>query len=270
MQYLYLIVALVLAACSATPARNAGSAAAPGAKPTAAAMTNSALLDRYHWVLAEATNRNGARIDALFARPEMPLQLDFAAGRIAVVNACNRIGGAYSADAGHLQVVHLASTMMACADPKLAELDGAIARRLEGKPALALSSAIDAPLLVLTIGNADRLAFVGQPTAETRYGDTGERMFLEVAAQTVPCNHPLIHDKQCLRVREVHYDGNGLKIGTPGEWQVLYQDIEGYTHEPGVRNVLRLKKFKIPNPPADAPAVAYVLDMVVESEIVKP
>jgi len=33
--------------------------------------------------------------------------------------------------------------------------------------------------------------------------------------------------------------------------------------------VLRLKRYRIANPPADAPSQAYVLDMVVESELVK-
>ena len=53
-----------------------------------------------------------------------------------------------------------------------------------------------------------------------------------------------------------------------GEWQFLYQDIEGYAHEPGMRNVLRLNRYTIANPPADGSSVAYVLDMVVESEMV--
>ncbi|MES1154129.1 MAG: DUF4377 domain-containing protein, partial [Rhodanobacter sp.] len=52
-------------------------------------------------------------------------------------------------------------------------------------------------------------------------------------------------------------------------WQPLQQDIEGYVHEPGVRNVLRVKRYPLQRPPADAPSSAYVLDMVVESEIVR-
>jgi hypothetical protein len=72
---------------------------------------------------------------------------------------------------------------------------------------------------------------------------------------------------QCLRVRERTYAENGT-LAAQGEWQPLYQDIEGYTHVPGTRNVLRVKKFAVKNPPADASSVAYVLDMVVESEIV--
>ena len=70
-------------------------------------------------------------------------------------------------------------------------------------------------------------------------------------------------------MRERHYDVNGLKVGEPGEWQLLYQDIAGYTHEDGVRNVLRVKRYVVKNPPADAPATALVLDMVVESERVE-
>ncbi|MBN9325065.1 MAG: DUF4377 domain-containing protein, partial [Delftia acidovorans] len=42
--------------------------------------------------------------------------------------------------------------------------------------------------------------------------------------------------------------------------------IEGYKHEPGIRNVLRIQRYKRQNVPADASAYAYVLDMVVESE----
>ena len=43
-----------------------------------------------------------------------------------------------------------------------------------------------------------------------RYGDSGERLFLEVAAQTKPCSHPLIPDMLCLQVRELKYDDKGL------------------------------------------------------------
>jgi hypothetical protein len=71
---------------------------------------------------------------------------------------------------------------------------------------------------------------------------------------------------QCLLVRERFFDEQGLAAGTPGQWQPLNQDIEGYTHTPGIRNVVRVKRFTIKNPPADGPSTAYVLDLVVESE----
>ena len=37
-----------------------------------------------------------------------------------------------------------------------------------------------------------------------------------------------------------------------------------------MRNVLRVKRYKIANPPADASNLAWVLDLVVESETVQP
>jgi hypothetical protein len=93
-------------------------------------------------------------------------------------------------------------------------------------------------------------------------------MFIEVAAQRVACSHPLIPNYQCLQVRRIEYDGQGLKTKV-GPWENWYGEIQGYTHQPGVRNVLRIQRYPVANPPADAPSHADVLDMTVESEIVR-
>lgn len=89
---------------------------------------------------------------------------------------------------------------------------------------------------------------------------------LEVAAQTAPCSHPLIPDQQCLQVRQLQYDDRGLKVGPPGAFADFHATIGGYAHQPGVRNVSRVDRYQIRNPPADAPSRAFVLDMVVESD----
>ena len=146
-------------------------------------------------------------------------------------------------------------------------LDGETGKRLEG----ALKAGMPDPAtLTLATASGDVLTFRGEPTAGTRYGDSGERLFLEVAAQTKPCSHPLIPDKQCLQVREITFDDNGLRSGEPGEWQNFYDQIEGFSHQPGTRNVLRVNRYTVANPPADGSSQAFVLDMVVESELVKP
>ena len=142
---------------------------------------------------------------------------------------------------------------------------GAVAARAPPAPRPGPAGAT--PRLQLLAANGDRLVFEGSPTPQTRHGSEGTTVFLEVAPQRVPCPHPLIRDMQCLQVRERVYAGDGT-LSSQGEWQPLYQEIEGYTHAPGTRNVLRLMRFTVKNPPADASAVAYVLDMVVESEIV--
>ncbi len=260
-----LLVSIALAACAGSAPEATSPAVGEPADADAAADDLAATLPRYHWRLQEAKAADGSRIEALFVRADRPLTLDFAGGRIGIGNACNRIGGRYALQNGALAVAELASTLMACADPKLMALDREAMSRLEGTLATALDGG-DPPRLTLTAASGDVLTFAGAPTAETRYGGPGETVFLEVAAQTRPCPHPLIPDKQCLQVRELRYDDRGLRAGAPGAFGHFYQDIEGYTHQPGIRHVLRVKRYPIANPPADAPSSAYVLDMVVESE----
>ncbi len=264
-----LALPLALAACAKAPAP--AEAPTPSAAPAAAATSaptasiDETALASQHWRLEQAVDAKGQRIEALFARADKPLQLDFRDGRVSVGNACNRMGGGYTIAGDRLQVARMAATLMACPDPKLMALDQAIGKRLEAPQTIALSGGAE-PRLTLTSADGDVLTFRGEATAETRYGGPGETVFLEVAAQAKPCNHPLIPNKQCLQVREIHYDERGIKTGTPGDWQPLYQDIEGFDHTAGIRNVVRVKRFTVKNPPADGSSIAYVLDMVVESE----
>lgn len=265
---LLLLPLALLAACSQTPAPagTGGDDVAPAATKAADQQTLAHLdaqrLQSQHWLLKQATAADGTRIDALLARDDKPVTLDFADGRLSVSNTCNRLGGGYTLENGTLKVGAMASTMMACTDKALMALDEAVSSRLQGE----LKTAQDADgTLTLTTAKGDVLVFAPEPTAETRFGGPGETVFLEVAAKTEKCSHPLIPDYQCLQVREVKFDDKGLKQGEPGKFENFYGTIEGYTHEDGVRNVVRVKRFAVKNPPADAPSQAYVLDMVVES-----
>lgn len=265
---LLLALPLALAGCP-RPAEQAAAPAAPASTPAPGtpappSIDAPALLPQYHWRLADANDAQGKRIDALFARADKPVQLDFRDGRLGISNTCNRMGGSYTLSDTRLTVGRLTSTLMACTDNALMALDQEVGKRLEGTLELTATQG-DAARLTLTTATGDTLVFTGEPTPETRYGGPGERVFLEVAAETRPCSHPLIPDKQCLQVRQIQYDDKGLKIGTPGEFQHFYDSIEGYTHEPGIRNVLRVDRYSVKNPPADASSKAYVLDMVVES-----
>jgi len=261
-----LSLAIALAACTpsnppAEPPPPVGTAAAPDT-PALDARTLAAS----HWQLADAVDAGGQRIDALFPAPDQPLQLDFADGRVSVSGGCNQMSGGYALSGDRFEVGALAQTKKFCGGGALMAADEAIGARLAGAGTLAAG---DDGSLVLTTAGGDRLTFAGAPTADAKYGGEGERVFLEVAAERVPCPHPMMPDYRCLHVREIAYDDKGIKLKT-GEWEYFYQDIDGYTHEPGVRNVLRLKRYKVANPPADGSSLAYVLDMVVESETVKP
>lgn len=264
------LAACTLAACNRTSPPES-MVVAPEAGTDAATAQAGTALTGFHWNLIAAHDADGQPLSALTPDPQRALRLDFADDRISVSGGCNRINGGYRIENDRLHVDALAQTRRAC-EPALMEADAAIAERLEATPELRRSEGL-LPSLSLRTSTGETLVFRGVETAQTRYGGEGKTVFLEVAASTRPCSHPLIPDKQfpdmqCLGVREVHYDDAGLKTGTPGDWQPLYQDIEGYTHTPGVRNVVRVKRYEVRDPPADAPSQAYVLDMVVESEVV--
>lgn len=263
---LLLLLPLALTACMSAP--ESTMLPATPVSTSDSVPTSNITLARYHWQLRDAVDGSNRRLDALFGKPA-PLQLDFSADRISVRNACNGIHGNYTIVEGRLVTTPLLQTMMACAESTLMQRETTIKAVLQARPTLILTAADNTPLLTLAADSGLSLTFAGKPTAESVYGGPGETTFLEVAPNTTPCHPPLTPDKSCLLVRERHYDAQGLYSGQPGPWQPLPQDIDGYVHQPGTRNVLRVKRYTPKHPPADASSTAYVLDMVVESEIVK-
>ncbi|MGH8086106.1 MAG: META domain-containing protein [Lysobacter sp.] len=268
---LALLLPLALVACAGGDRAPSSEPAAPMPPPasndSAGPGPGTRMLGGQKWRLVAATDAQGRRIDALFPADDRPLTLEFEDRRVGVSGGCNRIGGSYEVDAqGRLQVGRLVSTMMAC-DEALMQADKAIGALLS-QPLLPRIEETAPPRLKLEAADGGSSTWVGEATAETRFGGPGETVFLEVAPQRVACNHPLIPDYQCLQVREIRYGDNGVKQSPPGEWQPLYEGIEGFEFVAGERKVLRLKKFERDPAPADASSVVYVLDMVVESEIV--
>ncbi len=275
MKSLLFATLLMLALAGCTPGTEDAETAAPAESAEAAAAAappppDADALEAYYWRLSSAVDGQGQRIEALFVRPEQPVQLQFGQGRISISNTCNRMAGAYAIAGARLEIGQLMSTLMACSDDALTQLDHELGTRLAGSMAFAIDPADGTPQLTLTGSTGDVFGFTGEPTPETRFGGPGDLVFLEVAAQTQPCSHPLNPEQQCLQVREIGFDEQGLRTGTPGEFQHFYADIEGYRHEPGVRNVLRVLRFVRDPAPADASAHVYVLDLVVESEQIQP
>ncbi len=225
-------------------------------------------LERYRWTLESAADGHNRSIDMLSSHKDHPVVLSFSGTRLNIQGPCNRIIGTYQISATReLTVSGTASTMMAC-DSALMSADAL----LSGMLAKPLNIAIDngpSPQLRLLSASNDTLTFTGQATPEALYG-AGTLMFLEVSAQQIACEHPPANQTRCLQVRERHYDEQGLPVGTPGEWRPLYENIEGYTHKEGVRNVLRIKRFDRSPAFARGSSAVYVLDLIVESELVNP
>ena len=222
-------------------------------------------LESHRWTLTSATDSQGQRIDGLPASATRPVVLSFAEGRLNIEGGCNRSFGGYQIDGDNRLVVgRMASTLMAC-EPAAMKVDATMSQMLAAPAKIDLAPGAEPVLKLITAANAT-LSFKGQMTPEARYG-APTRVFLEVAAQTVACTRPTSGAGTCLQVRERRFDEKGLVVGTPGEWQPFYDTIEGYTHQPGVRNVLRLKRFER-GAAAGAPPFVFVLDLVVESEVV--
>nr|WP_300307372.1 META and DUF4377 domain-containing protein [Halomonas sp.] len=227
---------------------------------------DQATLEGYDWNLISAVNSAGQPVSAIQLGAETPLALSFSDEALSIRGGCNHQSGAYQYDQGSLSVSPLRATLMACS-AELMKRDAEVAKRMEDPLQASIVEDSDQPVLTLTTASGDELTFSGEPTPETLYGSEGKTVFLEVAAETVPCSHPGIPDYQCLKVRERQYDDSGIKMPTEGDWQLLYQPIQGYEHQDGQSTVLRTKQYEWKNPPQDVSSTVYVLDMVVEQQV---
>lgn len=267
-----------------TCALAAGLAACATAQPgTATAAADAQTLQAYHWQLREVRDAQGQPQSGWILPPASgtspahtarAVVLNFDREQLTVGRLCNALAAGYRLQDGGLHIGPVRGTLMACPDSAAMALEQEVGQRLPQASqwriaaATAPAGAASTPVLTLVFADGGQWVLDGAPTDATRYGHAGERMFLEVAPQRVQCSHPLMPDHRCLQVRSVEYDSQGLKTRV-GEWQNWYAGIEGYTHQPGVRNVLRIQRYPQAQPPADAPAYVYVLDMTVESEIVR-
>jgi heat shock protein HslJ len=258
--------AALLQACAPVSSPSEGSSSMP--TTTATSPASSLTLPAYYWRLVSATDASGKSIPALQPGVEHQLRLAFTKDALNIRGGCNTQFGGYRYQNGVLQVANLASTMKAC-EQSLMQLDAEINERLKGDLRATLSGDTHEPALELAAKDGTVLKFVGEPTPETLYGSAGEIMFLEVAAKKAECSHPMIPNYQCLMVRERRYNEAGVQQPAQDKWHPLYQSIEGFEHQDGVRTVLRVKRYDWKNPPADAPSKVYVLDMVVEQDASK-
>jgi heat shock protein HslJ len=265
---LTLTVAATGAAQSPAPAPAPASAApaAPSAPANAARRTADASLVRalqdHEWTLRAATDAAGKPVDGLLVAGR-PFVLHFDGPALSVRGGCNTLSARWRLSPQNaLTVSRAASTQMAC-EAALMNADAAMAKAL-AKPLQARVESGVTPLLQLTTAAKQTLSFEGRRTLTSQHG-APTRVFLEVAAQRVPCTPALQPPTTCLQVREVIFDDKGLRVGSPGPWQPFYSEIAGYTHVPGTSNVLRINRYKRQQPPADASAYVYELDLVVES-----
>jgi heat shock protein HslJ len=270
-------LATLLAACGSplqgAPMSQPSSPSSPPPPSLHTAPSLAQTLRAYDWDLVSAHDARGQAALGWLPAGQRPLRLHFEDQQLSVQNLCNAMSAGYSLSGPSLQVGPPMSTKRACAERDLMALEQRVATLLPQARRLELrdGTATGAAQLAVWFADGSRWELAGSPTPATRYGSAGERQFLEVAPERVACNHPLMPQAQCLRVRDVRYADNGVRQGV-GEWRIFQGEIEGYRHEPGLRNVLRVQRYSLARNgqlPADAPSHVYVLDLVVETERVR-
>lgn len=272
-KYLVLALSLGVMACSqhSEPNDNIGSHTTSHVLTNPTQQSLSHQLPAYSWQLVNATNAKNQRIDSLFVRADMPLTLNFQNNRISVLNSCNNMSGTFDLSGNNLTTKNIASTMMACATP-LDQLDRQVSQLIAGKTTVEINpkqaNAKRTPELTLTTTQGDTLTFKGIATPETLYGSKAETIFLEIAPETKTCSAGT-RQMDCLQIKEVNYDEKGLKTYSSSQWLNFYDNIEGYKHNSNEKVIIRVKKYAVKNPPADASGFAYVLDTTIEQERVK-
>ena len=253
------VSALLVAACAPTPEVPLGSSAR---KPVSGS-NRLQVLESHNWRLQSAVGPQNQRIAALSPQDIPPIVFGFGGDRINIQGGCNQMGGRYRiAAASQIEVDQIVSTRMAC-KPELMQTDAALSTLL-AKPLQIEVIAGASPQLRLVSASNETLAFAGSLTREAQFGPPTV-IFLEVAPEHVACDRAPAVGARCLHVRQLYFDEKGLPAGKPGEWRALYEDIEGFRHAEGERNVLRVKRFNRAQPAAGTVATLYVIDLIVES-----
>lgn len=225
--------------------------------PISAVSSLDSALINHDWLLIAAVNKQNENIDELIKLKE-PASLNFGKSAASFDVGCNSMNADYQLTHNTLITGMIISTEMYCADLDLAEK--ALGNLMTGESKLA----INGNKLVQTTANGSKLTWQGTLKNEAKYGE-GQTIFLEVAPKTQQCVND--NNQQCLKVREVYYDDNWIKSGF-GEWQLFDKQIEGFSHEAGIRKVLRVKKYVTNPTDVKGKQPIYVLDMAVESELI--
>ena len=188
--------------------------------------------------------------------------------RLSIATGCNTQGTSWKIEKGQIVTADLMSTMMACS-PELMQQEQ-FSGALFGKrhiPFVLDSQNPNKPTLTVIGATGQKVVFEGKMTAETQYQTQAEVIFLEIAPETKPCSG--VAPQTCLQVREIKYAENGVKLATDQNWSLFYDQIQGFTHMPSERQVVRVKRYEIKNPAADQSKYAYVQDMIIERETIK-
>lgn len=246
--------------------------------PEAVSTVNlSQILPKYHWRLVSAQDVKSENLKGVIVEGTPNIEMMFIDNSISIRNTCNQMMASYTVDASgtQLQFGQIAQTMRACVDPEMALKDDAMIALLSNLKTVNIDQAADNGPIALSMidQNGNLFRFNGVLTPESYFGQAGKEMFLEISPQHVACDLP-VANSQCIQIREIVYDESFRQSVPDPTWIVYPNAIDGFNHEAGLRNIVRVKRFthSSETTPTDTsrPDPFYVLELVVESSIVNP
>ena len=233
------------------------------------AVIDSKTLASYDWTLISAVDGNNQPLAPLTAVKDQ-VTLNFAqqngGNTVGFGVGCNRMGGSYELASNVMTVGNVMSTQMFCQDLDAAEK--LLNSVMQGDSQLSYKDGA-APVLTLIDSSSAKkatLVWQGKMNAEAKYKQKGETIFWAVDHKAEPC--PDGTTKECLKVKPITYSEQGVKTDE-GKWTLFAGEIEGFTHNANQDQVLRLKRYTVDTSDVKGKQYAYVLDMVVESQMVK-
>ncbi|MGY6270542.1 DUF4377 domain-containing protein [Achromobacter denitrificans] len=249
------LLAIGLAACSSPPRR-----AADGQDPRFQPASASDMLAQTSWDLARWTRPGGAlRPVPHPSTHSRPLTVSFihdqGAPRMAGFGGCNQYSASYTVANGLLIVRdHPVATMMACA-PESMKLEQDFLAGMTRITASSVDNTGNPQRMTWVLGSGDTLDF-GRRIDPIAGGRQGPAKLVYVNSERVPCSAGAGR-AMCYQVRD----------SAAQPWQSWHGEITGFHFQPGIRYRLRVVEIQDPNAPAGAPSPRWVLDAVVEQEI---
>ena len=245
----------------------------PGSTKLSAEEKLITTLSRHRWTLMSATDANEKPMPE-FADINSQVTLVFNQDTLSYSVGCNMVSAAYELQGHTLSIEEGMSTKMSCSDLDMAE--NTLNTLMLGNSELKIEQS-DSPVLTQFTNDNVTLVWNGRLTPQAKYNSKGETVFWAVNAKEVNCD--MNGEKQCLQVRPVTYNDQGIKV-REGKWRVFAGEIDGYQHDGMLEEVLRLQRYRLENNElieadettenvTDDEKYAYVLDAVIESSVVE-
>lgn len=220
------------------------------------------LLSDYNWVLVKA-QKQGADIHTLASVIEKGEgKLSFYDDELGYSVGCNGHSAPYQLSGDKLTMGVVIATQKACPQD-LDDVESKFAERFNQSQLSVVVDADNRQATLTQTQGVEVLTWHGTMTHEARYGEPVV-LFWEITPNLVDCVNRQGKSTSCLKVRNVNYDEQGVKVGS-GAWRTFHGTIHGYEHKTDQKTIVRLNAY---NNPDSNENPLYVFDMAVEVELI--